>query len=73
MRTNFRIHKAVEALKPQVPVTEEKTAFWNSYMKLADECGKEFQQKYSSDLDAALIFVCVVSHFISILDLTLDL
>ncbi|KAJ7909434.1 hypothetical protein B0H13DRAFT_2330376 [Mycena leptocephala] len=56
-----RIHKAVEALKPQVPVTEEKTAFWNSYMKLADECGKEFQQKYSSDLDAALIFAGLFS------------
>ncbi|KAJ7836928.1 hypothetical protein B0H13DRAFT_2368453, partial [Mycena leptocephala] len=56
-----RIHKAVEALKPQVPVTDEKTAFWNSYMKLADECDKEFQQKYSSDLDAALIFAGLFS------------
>ncbi|KAJ7917912.1 hypothetical protein B0H13DRAFT_2439970, partial [Mycena leptocephala] len=31
--------------------------FWASYMKLADEHDKEFQQKYSTDLDTALIFV----------------
>ncbi|KAJ7769369.1 hypothetical protein B0H16DRAFT_1237561, partial [Mycena metata] len=36
---------------------DKKTAFWNSYMKLADEHDKEFQQKYSTDLDTALIFV----------------
>jgi hypothetical protein len=29
-------------LKPQVPVTDTKTAFWNAYMKVADEHDKEF-------------------------------
>jgi hypothetical protein len=53
----YRIHKAVEALKPQTATTDKKTAFWTSYMKLADEHDKEFQQKYSTDLDIALIFV----------------
>jgi hypothetical protein len=47
----------IEALKPQGPVTDKKTTFWNSYMKLADEYDKEFQQKYITDLDSALIFV----------------
>ncbi|KAJ7769372.1 hypothetical protein B0H16DRAFT_254907 [Mycena metata] len=51
-----KLYRAVEALKPQVPSTDKKTAFWNSYMKLADEHDKEFQQKYSTDLDTALIF-----------------
>jgi hypothetical protein len=47
----------VEALKPQATTADKKTAFWTSYMKLADEHDKEFQQKYSTDLDTALIFV----------------
>jgi hypothetical protein len=47
----------VEALKPQATTSDKKTAFWASYMKLADEHDKEFQQKYSTDLDTALIFV----------------
>ncbi|KAJ7769389.1 hypothetical protein B0H16DRAFT_1881932 [Mycena metata] len=51
-----KLYRAVEALKPQVPSTDKRTAFWNSYMKLADEHDKEFQQKYSTDLDTALIF-----------------
>ncbi|KAJ7769428.1 hypothetical protein B0H16DRAFT_1881955 [Mycena metata] len=51
-----KLYRAVEALKPQVPSTDKKTAFWNSYMKLADEHDKEFQEKYSTDLDTALIF-----------------
>ncbi|KAF7360769.1 hypothetical protein MVEN_00808900 [Mycena venus] len=51
-----RLHRAVEALKSQAPASDKKTAFWNSYMKLADEHDKEFQQKYSTDLDTALIF-----------------
>jgi hypothetical protein len=37
--------------------TDEKTAFWSAYMKLADEHDKQFQQKCSTDLDTALIFV----------------
>ncbi|KAJ7936869.1 hypothetical protein B0H13DRAFT_2649297 [Mycena leptocephala] len=51
-----RLFHAVTALKPQAPATDKKTAFWNSYMKLADDYDKEFQQKYSTDLDTALIF-----------------
>ncbi|KAJ7769401.1 hypothetical protein B0H16DRAFT_1881938 [Mycena metata] len=51
-----KLYRAVEALKPQVPPTDNKTAFWISYMKLADEHDKEFQEKYSTDLDTALIF-----------------
>ncbi|KAF7345170.1 hypothetical protein MSAN_01893300 [Mycena sanguinolenta] len=49
------IQKAVEALKPP-PVTDKKTKFWNSYMKLADEHDKELKEKYSTDLDTSLIF-----------------
>jgi hypothetical protein len=52
-----RIHQAVEALKPHESF-DRKTAFWDSYMKLADEHDKEFQKKYSNDLDTSLIFVC---------------
>ncbi|KAJ7694019.1 hypothetical protein B0H16DRAFT_894573 [Mycena metata] len=52
-----KLYRAVEALKPQLPTTDKKTAFWTSYMKLADEHDKEFQAKYSTDLDTALIFV----------------
>ncbi|KAJ7922216.1 hypothetical protein B0H13DRAFT_2655768 [Mycena leptocephala] len=51
-----RLFHTVNALKPQAPATDKKTAFWNSYMKLADDYDKEFQQKYSTDLDTALIF-----------------
>ncbi|KAF7325357.1 hypothetical protein MVEN_02630800 [Mycena venus] len=51
-----KICKAVESLKPPASV-DSKTAFWDSYMKLADEHDKEFQKKYSNDLDTALIFV----------------
>ncbi|KAJ7144195.1 hypothetical protein C8R44DRAFT_916141, partial [Mycena epipterygia] len=56
-----RLHNAVEALKMQVPMTDKKTAFWNSYMKLADEHDKEFKDKYSTDLDTALIFAGLFS------------
>ncbi|KAJ6548110.1 hypothetical protein DFH09DRAFT_828761, partial [Mycena vulgaris] len=31
--------------------------FWTAYKTLADEHDKEFQQKYSTDLDTSLIFV----------------
>ncbi|KAJ7186545.1 hypothetical protein C8R46DRAFT_276420 [Mycena filopes] len=52
-----RLCKAVvEALKPPDLATDKKTAFWNSYMKLADEYDKEFHQRYSTDLDTSLIF-----------------
>jgi hypothetical protein len=39
------------------PIPDTKTAFWESYVRLADEQDKEFQQKYTTDLDTALIFV----------------
>ncbi|KAJ6589419.1 hypothetical protein B0H19DRAFT_237042, partial [Mycena capillaripes] len=55
------IQKAVESLKPPPPATDKKTAFWTAYMKLADEHDKEFQQKYSTDLDTALIFAGLFS------------
>ncbi|KAJ7921691.1 hypothetical protein B0H13DRAFT_2414865 [Mycena leptocephala] len=61
IRKQDEIHKAVEALKPQAATTDKKTAFWTSYMKLADEHDKEFQQKYSTDLDTALIFAGLFS------------
>ncbi|KAF7348677.1 hypothetical protein MVEN_01386500 [Mycena venus] len=56
-----KLHQAVEALKPKVPVTDRKTAFWNAYKTLADEHDREFQQKYSTDLDTALIFAGLFS------------
>jgi hypothetical protein len=55
------MQKAVEALKPH-PVTDKKMAFWTSYMKLADEHDKEFKEKYSTDLDTTLIFVCILPN-----------
>ncbi|KAK7017635.1 hypothetical protein R3P38DRAFT_2784547 [Favolaschia claudopus] len=56
-----RLNRAVEALKSPSPTTDKKTAFWNSYLKLADENDKAFQQKYSTDLDTALIFAGLFS------------
>ncbi|KAJ7210734.1 hypothetical protein GGX14DRAFT_624814 [Mycena pura] len=61
----LRIQKAVEALKPPVPVTDKKSAFWTSYMKLADEHDKEFKEKYSTDLDTSLIFAGLFSAIVS--------
>ncbi|KAJ7479713.1 hypothetical protein FB451DRAFT_164118 [Mycena latifolia] len=54
-----KLHKALEALKPPVP--DKKTAFWNAYMKLANEHDKEFKEKYGTDLDTALIFAGLFS------------
>ncbi|KAF8196200.1 hypothetical protein K438DRAFT_1586130, partial [Mycena galopus ATCC 62051] len=59
------IQKAVEALKPPVPVTDKRTTFWMSYMKLADEHDKEFKEKYSTDLDMTLIFSGLFSAVVS--------
>ncbi|KAF7348683.1 hypothetical protein MVEN_01387100 [Mycena venus] len=56
-----KLHQAVEALKPKVPVTDRKIAFWNAYKTLADEHDRDFQQKYSTDLDTALIFAGLFS------------
>ncbi|KAF8195206.1 hypothetical protein K438DRAFT_1827055 [Mycena galopus ATCC 62051] len=59
------IQKAVEALKLPVPVADEKSTFWTSYMKLADEHDKEFTEKYSTDLDTTLIFSGLFSAIVS--------
>ncbi|KAF8193281.1 hypothetical protein K438DRAFT_1589556, partial [Mycena galopus ATCC 62051] len=40
---------------------DTRTAFWNSYMKLADEYDTELQQKYGTDLNAGLIFAGLFS------------
>jgi hypothetical protein len=52
----------VDELKPKPPpVADKKTAFWNAYKILADEHDKELLQRYSTDLDTSLIFVCITS------------
>ncbi|KAJ6529374.1 hypothetical protein B0H19DRAFT_1385014 [Mycena capillaripes] len=56
-----KLYQAVEALKPKVPVTDKKTAFWNAYKTLADEHDKEIQQNHGTDLDTALIFAGLFS------------
>ncbi|KAJ7844081.1 hypothetical protein B0H14DRAFT_3455724 [Mycena olivaceomarginata] len=57
-----KLQKAIEALKTQVPPTpDEKTAFWTSYMKLADEYDKDIREKYDTELDTALIFAGLFS------------
>ncbi|KAJ7106224.1 hypothetical protein C8R44DRAFT_805899 [Mycena epipterygia] len=53
-----KLQTAVEGLRVKPPVTDKKTKFWNLYKTLADEHDKEFLQKYSTDLDTSLIFVC---------------
>ncbi|KAF7336230.1 hypothetical protein MVEN_02170900 [Mycena venus] len=55
-----KICKAIESLQPQTS-PDPKTAFWDSYMRLADEHDKGFQKKYSNDLDTALIFAGLFS------------
>ncbi|KAF7352446.1 hypothetical protein MVEN_01209300 [Mycena venus] len=56
-----RLQEAVEALKQKIPATDKKTAFWQAYKTLADEHDEEFQRKYSTDLDTALIFAGLFS------------
>ncbi|KAJ7670351.1 hypothetical protein B0H17DRAFT_1335591 [Mycena rosella] len=56
-----RLHAALEALGPKAPVVDQTTAFWNAYKTVADEFDKEFFQKYSTDLDTALIFAGLFS------------
>ncbi|KAJ7601885.1 hypothetical protein DFH06DRAFT_378352 [Mycena polygramma] len=56
-----RLNKALEALRPKPPTTDNKTAFWNAYKTLTDEHDREIQQKYSTDFDAALIFAGLFS------------
>ncbi|KAJ7794756.1 hypothetical protein B0H14DRAFT_3556383 [Mycena olivaceomarginata] len=57
-------NRLIEELKPKPPpVTDKKTVFWNMYKTLADEHDKELLQRYSTDLDTALIFVCIAGLF----------
>ncbi|KAJ6518151.1 hypothetical protein C8R47DRAFT_1062689 [Mycena vitilis] len=56
-----QLTKTIETLKRPMGVTDKKTAFWNAYMKVADEHDKEFEQRYSTDLDVALIFAGLFS------------
>ncbi|KAJ7850659.1 hypothetical protein B0H14DRAFT_3137597 [Mycena olivaceomarginata] len=56
--------RLIEELKPKPPpITDKKTVFWNMYKTLADEHDKELLQRYSTDLDTALIFVCIAGLF----------
>ncbi|KAJ7659239.1 hypothetical protein DFH06DRAFT_1195333 [Mycena polygramma] len=55
------LQKTVESLKPPTAGTDKNTKFWNAYMKVADEHDKEFKEKYSTDLDVALIFAGLFS------------
>ncbi|KAJ7631361.1 hypothetical protein DFH06DRAFT_1005273, partial [Mycena polygramma] len=56
-----RLNKAVEALHPKTPVVDKKSAFWNAYKEVSEEYDKEFQHKYSSDLESSLIFAGLFS------------
>ncbi|KAJ7850641.1 hypothetical protein B0H14DRAFT_3664228 [Mycena olivaceomarginata] len=56
--------RLIEELKPKPPpITDKKTVFWNMYKTLADEHDKELLQRYSTDLDTALIFVRIAGLF----------
>ncbi|KAJ7742145.1 hypothetical protein DFH07DRAFT_964663 [Mycena maculata] len=57
----LRLRRAVDALKPKAANTDQKTVFWDAYKSLADEHDKEFQQRYSMDLDTSLIFAGLFS------------
>ncbi|KAJ7850649.1 hypothetical protein B0H14DRAFT_3137591 [Mycena olivaceomarginata] len=56
-------NRLIEELKPKPPppTTDKKTVFWNMYKTLADEHDKELLQRYSTDLDTALIFAGLFS------------
>ncbi|KAJ7794760.1 hypothetical protein B0H14DRAFT_3158966 [Mycena olivaceomarginata] len=57
-------NRLIEELKPKLPpITDKKTVFWNMYKTLADEHDKELLQRYSTDLDTALIFVRIAGLF----------
>ncbi|KAJ7670347.1 hypothetical protein B0H17DRAFT_1246086, partial [Mycena rosella] len=56
-----RLQRAVEALNSKAPVTDKKSTFWNLDKNLADEHDRELQQRYSTDLDASLIFAGLFS------------
>ncbi|KAJ7700990.1 hypothetical protein B0H16DRAFT_1902850 [Mycena metata] len=55
-------NRLVEELKPKPPLTtDKKTEFWKAYKIIADEYDKEYQEKYSNDLDSSLIFAGLFS------------
>ncbi|KAJ7155754.1 hypothetical protein C8R46DRAFT_1116385 [Mycena filopes] len=56
-----RLTTAVETLNTQAQFTDQKTAFWTTYGKLATEFDEEFLQKYGNDLDTSLIFAGLFS------------
>jgi hypothetical protein len=57
-----KLLRFIENLKPKSPpASDKKIAFWNAYKILADEHDKELLQRYSTDLDTSLIFVCINS------------
>ncbi|KAJ7189060.1 hypothetical protein C8R46DRAFT_980463 [Mycena filopes] len=55
------LQQLLDVLKSKPPMTDRKTAFWNAYSTLADEHDKDFQQRYSTDLDVSLIFAGLFS------------
>ncbi|KAJ7271607.1 hypothetical protein C8J57DRAFT_1507513 [Mycena rebaudengoi] len=56
-----RLHKTLERLSSKAPGIDKTTTFWNLYKTLANEHDKAFQKKYSTDLDASLIFAGLFS------------
>lgn len=66
-----RLHRAVATLKLQAPDTDPKAAFWEAYMKMADEHDKEFQLRYGTDLNTGPVFVRDPSFHAVSLELTL--
>ncbi|KAJ7081948.1 hypothetical protein C8R44DRAFT_652833, partial [Mycena epipterygia] len=56
------LRKAIEATTPKVVPTDKETEFWNAYKTVAEEYDKEFKEKYGTDLDTALIFVCLTHY-----------
>ncbi|KAJ7474420.1 hypothetical protein B0H11DRAFT_1332696 [Mycena galericulata] len=56
-----RLSRAVEALHPKASTTDKKNIFWNAYKGVSEEYDKEFQEKYSTDLETSLIFAGLFS------------
>ncbi|KAJ7032092.1 hypothetical protein C8F04DRAFT_668000 [Mycena alexandri] len=62
LKTAFEnLTQTIEAGRPQIQSADKKTVFWTAYKGLADEFDREFQAKYGSDLDTALIFAGLFS------------
>ncbi|KAJ7612886.1 hypothetical protein DFH06DRAFT_147376 [Mycena polygramma] len=56
-----KLCSSVEGLKIAPPVVYKKTTFWNAYKTVTDDYDKEYQQKYSTDLDTSPIFAGLFS------------